>query len=281
MLWQINMNKKYLFRAILLLEVLQMNKNYYRILWGCLAVVVIAGGIYYFAGRNRNTEPSTTPPQTTEQARHQTQTAHQVIVNNTPALEEAVAQREAEILEEVQQQAAVVPEQQQKPLETAEAEKKQNTEENVTQQQNTEQASIFENEPLFAMPLAGNIVMDYSADHAIYDATLDQYRTNDHISIGAKKGEAVKASEDGTVESIKTDDERGITVVLNHGNGWQTTYSQLQEDVVVKEGDKVKKGQEIGFVAEPTKYSVALGEHVDFSIAKDGVTIKKKNTVVE
>lgn len=273
------MNKKQLIRAILLLEVLQMNKNYYRILWGCLAVVVIAGGIYYFAGRNRNTEPSTTPPQTTEQARHQT--AHQVIVNNTPALEEAVAQREAEILEEAQQQTADVSQQQTQTLQTANAEKQQDTEQNVTQQQNTEQASIFENEPLFAMPLAGNIVMDYSADHAIYDATLDQYRTNDHISIGAKKGEAVKASEDGTVESIKTDDERGITVVINHDNGWQTTYSQLQEDVVVKEGDKVKKGQEIGFVAEPTKYSVALGEHVDFSIAKDGIKVDPKSNVAE
>lgn len=83
------------------------------------------------------------------------------------------------------------------------------------------------------------------------------------------------------METVKTDDERGITVVLNHGNGWQTTYSQLQEDVVVKEGDKVKKGQEIGLVAEPTKYSIALGEHVDFSIAKDGVTVDPKSTVIE
>lgn len=259
-----------------------MNKNYYRILWGCLAVVVIAGGIYYFAGRDKTPVPSTTTPQQTEQA------AHQVIVNQTPALEEAVAEREYQYdsSEQEEQQSTTVSAQQQQPLEStaiAKEEVKQQTEKQQTeeQQQNTQQASIFENEPLFVMPLAGNIVMDYSIDHAIYDATLDQYRTNDHISIGAKKGESVKASEDGTVESVKTDDERGITVVLNHGNGWQTTYSQLQEDVVVKEGDKVKKGQEIGFVAEPTKYSVALGEHMDFSIAKDGVTVDPKSTVIE
>ncbi len=83
--------------------------------------------------------------------------------------------------------------------------------------------------------------MDYSATMQIYDATLDQYRTNDHISIGAKKGEAVKASEDGTVESIKTDDERGITVVINHDNGWQTTYSQLQEGCSSQRGRQSKK----------------------------------------
>ncbi|MCI8628333.1 MAG: M23 family metallopeptidase [Firmicutes bacterium] len=256
-----------------------MNKNYYRILWGCLAVVVIAGGIYYFAGRDKTPVPSTTTPQQTEQA------AHQVIVNQTPALQEAVEEREYQYDSSEQQETETVSAQQQQPLESAavvkEEVKPQTEKQQTEEQQNTQQASIFESEPLFVMPLAGNIVMDYSADHAIYDATLDQYRTNDHISIGAKKGESVKASEDGTVESVKTDDERGITVVLNHGNGWQTTYSQLQEDVVVKEGDKVKKGQEIGFVAEPTKYSVALGEHVDFSIAKDGVTVDPKNTVVE
>ena len=256
-----------------------MNKNYYRILWGCLAVVVIAGGIYYFAGRDKTPVPSTTTPQQTEQA------AHQVIVNQTPALQEAVEEREYQYDSSEQQETETVSAQQQQPLESAavvkEEVKPQTEKQQTEEQQKTQQSSIFESEPLFVMPLAGNIVMDYSADHAIYDATLDQYRTNDHISIGAKKGESVKASEDGTVESVKTDDERGITVVLNHGNGWQTTYSQLQEDVVVKEGDKVKKGQEIGFVAEPTKYSVALGEHVDFSIAKDGVTVDPKNTVVE
>ena len=160
--------------------------------------------------------------------------------------------------------------------ETTIAEGETTKEENTTQQ-----AGIFKDELLFAMPLAGNIVMDYSVDHTIYDATLDQYRTNDHISIEAKKGDSVKAAEDGTVESIQTDDERGITVVINHENGWQTTYSQLQEDVVVKEGDKVKKGQEIGFVAEPTKYSVALGEHMDFSMAKDGIKVDPKSNVAE
>mgnify|MGYP005755851231 FL=1 len=252
-----------------------MNKKYYGILWGCLAVVVIAGGIYYFVGRENQTVPSV--PQQTEQA------AHQVIVNQTPALEQAIVQRE-----QTQQQTPPQPQSEQtnetatvtteKPL-TEEVVSEEQTEEVTVPQ--TEQAGIFQSEPLFVMPLAGNIVMDYSVDHAIYDATLDQYRTNDHISIGAKKGDSVKASEDGTVESITTDDERGITVVLNHGNGWQTTYSQLQENVVVKQGDNVKKGQEIGFVGDPTKYSVALGEHIDFSIVKDGNTVDPKSTVVE
>ncbi len=254
-----------------------MNKKYYGVLWGCLAVVVIAGGIYYFVGRE-NPSLSSVPQQTQ-------QSAHQVIVNQTPALEQAVVQREQSSFPQTQQtnETAAVTAQTEQPL-SEEVISKEQVQEDTTQQDTapqTEQAGIFESEPLFAMPLAGNIVMDYSVDHTIYDATLDQYRTNDHISIGAKKGDSVKASEDGTVESITTDDERGVTVVLNHGNGWQTTYSQLQENVVVKQGDTVKKGQEIGFVADPTKYSVALGEHVDFSIVKDGSTVDPKSAVTE
>ncbi len=254
-----------------------MNKNYYRILWGCLAVVVIAAGIYYFAGRNTSQDQDTTSQNTTQST--QRQAAHQVIMNQTPVLEEAIAQREQELEVIEQTEPAEQTTAEAKPLPNDTKQQTQTTQKENTEQQTTQSANIIENEPLFAMPLAGNIVMDYSADHAIYDATLDQYRTNDHISIGAKKGDAVKASEDGTVESIQTDDERGITVVINHDNGWQTTYSQLQEGVVVKEGDKVKKGQEIGYVAEPTKYSVALGEHVDFSIAKDGIKLDPKSNV--
>lgn len=273
------MNKKRILRAILLLEVLHMNKNYYRILWGCLAVVVIAGGIFYFVGRDTQTQQNT---QQTEQATQSR--AHQVIINQTPALEKAMAEREAEFSEtaeagfseptETQEIIAEAPK-------TATGQTENTNTQEKKEETKTEEASIFKQELLFAMPLAGNIVMDYSVDHTIYDATLDQYRTNDHISIEAKKGDSVKAAEDGTVESIQTDDERGVTVVINHDNGWQTTYSQLQEDVVVKEGDKVKKGQEIGFVAEPTKYSVALGEHVDFSIAKDGIKLDPKSNVAE
>ena len=246
-----------------------MNKNYYRILWGCLAVVVIAGGIYYFAGRKPEAQQNMQPTEQAAQPR-----AHQVIINQAPALEEAIAEREAEIAELPDTTEAE--ETEKNIAETTIAEGETTKEENTTQQ-----AGIFKDELLFAMPLAGNIVMDYSVDHTIYDATLYQYRTNDHISIEEKKGDSVKAAEDGTVESIQTDDERGITVVINHENGWQTTYSQLQEDVVVKEGDKVKKGQEIGFVAEPTKYSVALGEHMDFSMAKDGIKVDPKSNVAE
>ena len=118
----------------------------------------------------------------------------------------------------------------------------------------------------FAWPLNGEIVMPYSMDHAVYDPTLEQYRTNASISISAEKGTAVKAAADGTVTAVAEDAENGKMVTISHEAGWLSTYGQLEDAVTVKKGDKVKKGQVIGSVDVPTKYGVALGEHLEFAM---------------
>ena len=124
--------------------------------------------------------------------------------------------------------------------------------------------------PTFAYPLQGEIVLPYSMDHAIYDPTLEQYHNNASISISARKGTEVKAAADGTVTDIAEDTEMGRMVTISHGSNWVTVYGQLEEGVAVQKGDAVKQGQTIGTVAEPTKYGVALGSHLEFSMAQNG-----------
>ncbi|MBQ9090978.1 MAG: M23 family metallopeptidase [Anaerotignum sp.] len=127
-----------------------------------------------------------------------------------------------------------------------------------------------ETKPTFAYPLQGEVVLPYSIDHAIYDPTLEQYRTNASISISAEKGAEVKAAADGTVQKIAEDAETGKTVTIAHGENWLTTYGQLADTVKVKEGDKVTQGQTIGSVDAPTKYGTALGSHLEFSMEQNG-----------
>ncbi|MBR5269238.1 MAG: M23 family metallopeptidase [Anaerotignum sp.] len=122
----------------------------------------------------------------------------------------------------------------------------------------------------FAWPIHGEVVMPYSMDHAVYDPTLEQYRTNASISISAEKGAEVKAAADGTVTAVAEDAENGKMVTISHEAGWLTTYGQLEDAVTVKKGDKVKKGQVIGSVDAPTKYGVALGEHLEFGMKQGG-----------
>ena len=122
-------------------------------------------------------------------------------------------------------------------------------------------------------PVSGKIVMDFSVERLVYDVTLDQYRTNDNICIEAAIGEKVKASADGIVRSIYSTREMGNSIVIEHGNGWFTTYSQLQNGILVNEGDVVNAGQVIGGVGEPSIYSTLLGSHLSFKVVKDDAVV--------
>lgn len=127
-----------------------------------------------------------------------------------------------------------------------------------------------ETKPTFANPLEGEVLLPYSIDHAIYDPTLEQYRTNASVSISAAVGTEVKAAADGTVQAVTEDPEAGNMIAISHKDGWLTTYGQLANTVKVKEGDKVTQGQTIGTVGDPTKYGVALGSHLEFAMEQNG-----------
>ncbi|WP_317855316.1 M23 family metallopeptidase [Chakrabartyella piscis] len=124
----------------------------------------------------------------------------------------------------------------------------------------------------FVFPVDGDVVMTYSVETAIFDPTLAQYRTNDSISLSAAVGTEVYASETGVVKEIQKDEQRGTSLVVAHADGWLTTYSQLAADISVSVGETVSKGQKLGTVGEPTKYTIALGEHLEFAMEQDGVS---------
>lgn len=132
--------------------------------------------------------------------------------------------------------------------------------------------SLFDDSKEMAWPVSGQIVMNYSMDTAIYDKTLDLYRTNDSICISVPEGTDVIASADGVVEQIFLDNEKGNSVVINHGNGWVSTYSQLTDDLNVSVGQVVDMGEQIGNVSLPSNYSVLLGPHLDFTVRKDDLS---------
>ena len=142
-------------------------------------------------------------------------------------------------------------------------------------------ADTPEAKPVFSWPLEGDFVMDFSSDAVLYDATLDQYRTNDCICISAAKGSPVKAAAAGTVESVAHNDEDGYTVTIFHGNGWRTTYGQLDENVAVSQGDIVNAGDLLGTVADPSKYSAALGDHLSFAVLEEEAAIDPKVALAE
>lgn len=143
------------------------------------------------------------------------------------------------------------------------------TNNNASAKQDDKVFNLFDDEQEMSWPVFGNIVSKFDMTTSVYDKTLDQYKVSDSICISAPVGTEVKATAEGIVENIFVDDELGQTIAINHGNGWVSTYSQLEENVSVAVGDVVDEGQIIGKVSEPSKYGVALGPHLDFKVLKD------------
>lgn len=143
------------------------------------------------------------------------------------------------------------------------------TNNNASAKQDDKVFNLFDDEQEMSWPVFGNIISKFDMTTSVYDKTLDQYKVSDSICISAPVGTEVKATAEGIVENIFVDDELGQTIAINHGNGWVSTYSQLEENVSVAVGDVVDEGQIIGKVSEPSKYGVALGPHLDFKVLKD------------
>jgi len=144
-----------------------------------------------------------------------------------------------------------------------------------------EDVGEFENALVFAVPVMGNVAMDYSMDKMVYDPTLEQYRTSDSICYSAEEGTRVSSAAQGTVESVLKDSSKGVSVTVFHGDGWRTTYSQLSENVAVSQGDIIEKGQTIGYVGTPGRYSSAMGSHLEFKMTLNGESIDPKTALAE
>ncbi len=133
--------------------------------------------------------------------------------------------------------------------------------------------SAFDGDKTMLWPTNGEVVVGYSPETLVYDTTLEQYKTTDSIDIAAGKGEDVFAAYDGVVKMISKSVDQGNYIVIDHGNGWVTTYSQLDDSMKVAVGDEVKKGQQIGMISDPSTKSVLLGTHLDFKVTKNDQSV--------
>lgn len=125
----------------------------------------------------------------------------------------------------------------------------------------------------FEMPVDGEISREYAKDNLIYSETLKEWVTHMGIDIKAEKTTIVKAAEAGTIKSIKNDPRYGLTIVIEHDNGFQTVYSNLLTSEFVVEGEKVEKGQSIGTVGNTAVFEIADEPHLHFEILKDSIQV--------
>ena len=131
----------------------------------------------------------------------------------------------------------------------------------------------------FCVPLTGEIIKKYSVDNVVYYETLDVWKIHEGIDIKAEEGASISVIESGKVISTKKDPLYGQIIVVEHGQGYKSIYCNLQEEILVKEGDAVKKGTVIAKVGSTAICEKKEGPHLHFEVTKDSKYIDP-NTIL-
>lgn len=126
---------------------------------------------------------------------------------------------------------------------------------------------------MFIWPLSGEIEVDYSVDELIYNKTMADWRTHAGIDISALLGTKVMAAAAGKVLDVYEDEMYGTTVVIDHGLGLCSVYSNLAATPTVEIGDSVSMGDTIGSVGDTAIAETGEVAHLHYAMTLDGDTI--------
>lgn len=135
-----------------------------------------------------------------------------------------------------------------------------------------EQSKEVEKEELVIFPSGHEIIKNFSDSNPVYSKTLSDWRTHTGTDFKAEQGSIVKSMNSGVVTDIFDDQALGMTVVIEHDQGFVAYYSGLGDTVMVKKNDRVSTGQDIGSINDiPSE--ISDGSHLHLGIKKDGVWI--------
>ena len=126
---------------------------------------------------------------------------------------------------------------------------------------------------VFAWPVKGTLISEYSVEALAYDATMGDWRTHSGIDISAELGAQVVSAAAGTVIDVVQDDFMGTTVYLDHGSGLTSCYANLAAVPTVEIGATVRAGDVLGSVGKTAIAESALPAHLHFEMAQDGSPI--------
>jgi len=209
--------------------------NGYYILLGLCLVVVGVSGYFLFSGAMGETEQV------------------QEVLSIPATVEEA--ERKPAIRQESQS--------------NQEADPNQETKQEMPVKQPSAESAMAQT-PEVVLPVAGAVLRDHAMDRLVYDETTRDWRVHDGVDLAADPGQDVKAARAGTVLAVYEDDAYGMTVVLEHADGYTSRYCNLAETVPVAVGETVRAGQTIGMVGATALMESAAQSHLHFAVSRNG-----------
>jgi len=118
----------------------------------------------------------------------------------------------------------------------------------------------------FIAPVSGTIVSGYG----------EAKKYNVHaIAIAAEEGTPVNAAADGIVIRAGREGGDGNRIVIAHAGGYESVYNHLR-DILVAEGERVRRGQQIGTVGSTGN---STGPHLSFELLRGGEFVDPESVI--
>jgi murein DD-endopeptidase MepM/ murein hydrolase activator NlpD len=98
-------------------------------------------------------------------------------------------------------------------------------------------------------------------------------RAHNGLDFTAPTGTPVYATGDGKVEKAYVSTTYGNVIYMNHGFQFETRYAHLNQ-YIVKDGEKIKRGQIIGYVGDT---GTSVGPHLHYEVLYKGSPVNPIN----
>ena len=96
------------------------------------------------------------------------------------------------------------------------------------------------------------------------------------IDVATQEGRPILAPSEGIVTKVTWNGGFGKILVVEHGYGYKTKYAHLSK-VLVKKGDKIKRGQEIAQVGNTGR---STGPHLHYEVLLNNVPVNPLNFIL-
>ncbi|MGI6031549.1 MAG: peptidoglycan DD-metalloendopeptidase family protein [Eubacteriales bacterium] len=167
------------------------------------------------------------------------------------------------------------PEQQPEPAEPSGEPQPSETEVSPVSEPSQEAQPVMQQEEeeitLYRPPVTGAIARMHTDGVLQYDKTMGDYRTHNGVDLHAELGTEVLACAEGTVTDLYEDPLLGVTLVVDHGNGIQSKYANLDPQTLVQPGDVVERGQALALVGQSALGECREESHLHFEMWEAGL----------
>ena len=131
----------------------------------------------------------------------------------------------------------------------------------------------------FELPMKNaSLLKGFSDTEIQYNKTLNQWEAHKSCDLVASDL-SVFAVESGTITAIENNFAFGTIVTITHRDGFVSTYASLADNVPVKKGDTVTKGQKIGEASDTAENESSEGKHLHFEMFKNGNKVDPSNYI--